>query len=349
MSACIIPRSEADMRLEDIIPFHAPIAPSCAGWHKSCLVSKGEDSRFSRIKASNALFLKIQAPTATAYRRGGGKAWPPSARLGGKSLPPRHGNSPFKEFNMSLSAIPTSLSATLSAASFHPRGHHRGSHVDNGIAGSGIAGSGSGIGSGAIGSVGQLPVGATTGLFSNLLQSLEQVVGAQSSTSVSAAAGVPAAASGAAAATAVSGASPAAATAPLSQNLQAFMHSLFQALQQDGLGSGAGASAAAGVPAAASGAPVAAAASGQYQQGFISSLQTLIQQLGANGPTNAATSSLSAAFNQLVNGVNGAAASSSSQPPNSTLQNFLNTLLQNLQASGVQSASSLGAAVNARV
>ena len=188
---------------------------------------------------------------------------------------------------MSLSAIPTSLSATLSAASFHPRGHHRGSHVDNGI-----AGRGSGIGSGAVGGVGQLPVGATTGLFSNLLQSLEQVAGAQSSTS---------------------------------------------------------ASAAAGVPAAASGAPVAAAASGQYQQGFISSLQTLIQQLGANGPTNAATSSLSAAFNQLVNGVNGAAASSSSQPPNSTLQNFLNTLLQNLQASGVQSASSLGAAVNARV
>ncbi len=34
---------------------------------------------------------------------------------------------------------------------------------------------------------------------------------------------------------------------------------------------------------------------------------------------------------------------------NSTLQNFLNTLLQNLQANGVQSPSSVGAAVNTRV
>jgi len=166
---------------------------------------------------------------------------------------------PIKEFNMSLSAIPTSLSAALPAANFHPRGHHRGAHADTGI-----TGSGAGIGSGAIGSVGQLPVGATTGLFSNLLQSLEQVVGAQSSASTGATS------SSTAAATAVSGA-------------------------------------------------------------------------------NAATSSVSAAFNQWVNGVNGGAALSSSQSANSTLQNFLNTLLQNLQANGVQSASPLGAAVNARV
>src|SRR5208283_952075 len=160
--------SEADVRPGDIIPFHGPIAPSWTGWHESCFVS-ARTVDFQSIKASNALFLKIQAATAPAYRRGGGKAWP-SIATRRQIIAARTRQLPIEEFNMSLSAIPTSLSATLSAANFHPRGHHRGAHVDTGV-----AGSGAGLGSGSVGSVGQLPVGATTGLFSSLLQSLEQV------------------------------------------------------------------------------------------------------------------------------------------------------------------------------
>jgi len=153
---------------------------------------------------------------------------------------------------MSVNAI--SASAVLPAANFHPHGRHRGTHVDTGTT----------SGTGSI--VGQLPVGATTGLFGSLLQSLERAVGTQSAASTGAAA------TGTAAATPLTGSSAA----------------------------------------------------------------------------NAATSNLTAAFNQLVNGVNGGAAIASTSS-NSTLQHFLTTLLQNLQTNGVQSPSSIGAHVNAEV
>jgi len=58
--------------------------------------------------------------------------------------------------------------ASLPAVTFRPHGHRKGSHVEAGNASGNAGGS----------SIGLLPVGAGAGLFSKLLQSLEQVVGA---------------------------------------------------------------------------------------------------------------------------------------------------------------------------
>lgn len=78
--------------------------------------------------------------------------------------------------------------ASLPAVTFRPHSHRKGSHVEAGSA------SGSADGSG----IGLLPVGAGAGLFSKLLQSLEQAVGAQAPVAASpasnaAAGGAPAA------------------------------------------------------------------------------------------------------------------------------------------------------------
>ena len=86
---------------------------------------------------------------------------------------------------MSLNAISPTPSAALPAVNFH-HGHRRGAHAD----GTTKPGSTSSAGdsstlSGTVGSVGQLPVGAASGLFGTLLQSLQQAVGAQSATSAS--------------------------------------------------------------------------------------------------------------------------------------------------------------------
>jgi hypothetical protein len=68
--------------------------------------------------------------------------------------------------------------ASLPAVTFRPHSHRKGSHVEAGSA------SGNGGGSG----IGLLPVGAGAGLFSKLLLSLEQVVGAQAPVAASPAA-----------------------------------------------------------------------------------------------------------------------------------------------------------------
>ncbi len=59
--------------------------------------------------------------------------------------------------------------ASLPAVTFRPHSHRKGSHVEAGTASGSTGGSG----------IGLLPVGAGAGLFSKLLQSLEQMVGAQ--------------------------------------------------------------------------------------------------------------------------------------------------------------------------
>jgi len=89
---------------------------------------------------------------------------------------------------------------------------------------------------------------------------------------------------------------------------------------------------------------------------IVSSLQSLIQQVGPNGKPTAATETLTSTFQNLVNGMNGAAGagstsagSGSNTSPNSGLQTFLNNLLQNVQAGGVQSLSAAGANVNTHV
>jgi hypothetical protein len=238
---------------------------------------------------------------------------------------------------MSLSAISAVASAALPTVNFHPRGHHRGARVDNDLTNS----------SSAAGSVGQLPVGATSGLFSHLLQSLQQTVSAQS-TAVSAA-------TSSTAATAATGTSVAAAASPnVQQDLQAFMHSLFQAASATSAVGAASATTAAPAAIATTTGSAAIAATGPYQGSLVSSLQALIQQLGASGTTTAATSNLQTSFNRLVNDLGSGANTGSSTTnaasnpsSNASLQNFLSNLSQNLQTNGVHSLASVGAHVNA--
>jgi hypothetical protein len=152
--------------------------------------------------------------------------------------------------------------------------------------------------------------------LSGPIQSFEQAIGATAATGI-----------GATTATQVASAATAA-TPGQGQELQAFQHSLVQALKQDGLTSnGTG--------------------------NVVSSLQNLIQQLGPNGKPTAATETLSSTFQNLTNGVNGVAStsagSSSSGSSNAGLQSFLNNLLQNVQATGAQSLTSAGNNVNTHV
>jgi hypothetical protein len=229
-----------------------------------------------------------------------------------------------------MSSITSALSGLLTSPSFHGHGHKRGAHSTSSSTSSSASSSSAASTSG--NSIGQLPVGASTALFSGLVQSFEQAIGSQSTSAVTGAgatAATQAASAGTAAASGAPTLTPSAATPAQGQKLQAFQHSLVQALKQDGLTSnGTG--------------------------NVVSSLQSLIQQLGPNGKPTAATETLSSTFQNLVNGVSGSAAtaasgSSSSGSANSGLQSFLNNLLQNVQASGAQSLTSAGSNVNTHV
>jgi hypothetical protein len=213
-----------------------------------------------------------------------------------------------------MSSITSAVSGLLTSPSFHGHGHRRGAHSTSGSSSSSSGGS----------SIGTLPVGVSTSLFSGLVQSFQQSLGSTStSTSTSAVAGA-----GATAETQAPSAATAAATPAQGQELQAFQHSLVQALKQDGLSSnGTG--------------------------NLVSSLQNLIQQVGPNGKATAATETLTSTFQNLVSGLGGAAAasssSSSSGSANSGLQSFLNSLLQKVQAGGTASLASAGSNVDAHV
>jgi hypothetical protein len=244
---------------------------------------------------------------------------------------------------MSSLAISNSASTTLPVVNFHSHGHghHKGLVTD--------AASASGSSSG------QIPVGGVQNLFSNLLQTLEKIIGVQPSSATSAAAGtgaVPATgtASGTTASSA-SGSTTPAATAAVTQDLNGFLHSLFQVLKQDGLGGTANTAttAASTVPAPASGSLAASTGAGQYQGSLVSSLQTLIQQVGSTGSTNPAIANLDASFNNLVQGASGSNASTTPSSSNAALQSFLNNLLQNLQDNGLQAPKLTGSSVNANV
>src|ERR1700693_3720031 len=168
----------------------------------------------------------------------------------------------------------------------------------------------------------------TQSLLSSLFESLQQIVGISvtapqlpASATASAAGAVtpapgasppPAGASAAAMSpTTTPSATAAASTAPGSaQDVQGFLHSLFQALKADGLGqsSGATASAAAGASPGAGVGAGATSGAGRYDVSLVSSLQSLIHQVDSKGPATAATSNLSASFNTLVQGAGGSAA-----------------------------------------
>ena len=259
---------------------------------------------------------------------------------------------------MSLIATAASASAASPVANLFVHGHRKGGHAA-------ISESSR--------SLSQSPT-STQGLFSSLLQSLEQVIGITATTSTSAAAGTTAAA-GASAAAGTTGAAAtsgiasiattsanAATAANPAQEIQSFLHSLFQALKADGLGSSArttgatAAQSATSTATAATGSSASSAATGavQYQGGLVSSLQTLIQQLGSSGTSTPATANLSAAFNSLMQGANGnpattGSSTASTQTSNAALQNFLSNLLQSAQSGGAHSLNSVGANVNTNV
>jgi hypothetical protein len=231
-----------------------------------------------------------------------------------------------------MSSITAAVSGLLTSPSFHGHGHRRGAHAPSSSASSSSTTSNT-----KSNSIGQLPVGASTALFSGLVQSFQQAIGSQATSAVSGAGATAATPAAPAATTAASGSASTtqtagtAATPGQGQELQAFQHSLVQALKQDGLTSnGTG--------------------------NVVSSLQNLIQQLGPNGKQTAATETLTSTFQNLVNGVNGSAAvgstsagAASSGASNAGLQSFLNNLLQHVQASGASSLTSAGSNVNAHV
>src|ERR1035438_3366691 len=129
---------------------------------------------------------------------------------------------------MSLLGIssPASQSAALQQVNFLGRSHRKPSPGDS---------------EGSVGSIGQIPTGAGQNLLSNALQALEQAVGSQAASATSAA-GMATGATNAVTAMGTTGASTATSTtsplasANVKQGLQAFLHSLFQTLKQDGLG-----------------------------------------------------------------------------------------------------------------
>jgi hypothetical protein len=207
----------------------------------------------------------------------------------------------------------------------------------------------------AIGSVGQMPVGASQPLLSNMMQSLQQVVGSQATGTMANSSAIgTTAATGAAAASTTGAAAPIAESPTVAQDLSGFMHSLFQVLQPGGATGGAGTTAAAPSTGSAS----AAGGAGQYQGSLASSLQALIQQVGSTGVTTPAISNLESSFNSLMQGVGGGTASTASTAAaggatsassTASLQTALSNMLQNLQTSGLQMPNLSGSRVNARV
>ena len=250
-------------------------------------------------------------------------------------------------------AAATAASPTLNLI---PHGHKKGGHAVKDSAASSST---------------QAPA-TTQSLLSSLFDSIEQMLGISvtapqtasttapaaaattASGAVTAAAGASATGAGASVAatspTTIPSATAAASAAPGSaQDVQGFLHSLFQALKADGLGAGAGT--AANAPATPAGA--AGAGAGRYDGSLVSSLQTLIQQVGSGAPATAATSNLSASFNALIQGAGGSAAAAgaggSGAASQASLQNFLSNLLQNVQSNGVHSISGVGGNVDAKV
>jgi hypothetical protein len=268
-----------------------------------------------------------------------------------------------EEPSMSSLTISNSASTTLPAVSTHNHGHgHKKGILADSLSSTSSSNS----------TTAQLPVGAAQSLFASLLQSLEQIIGVQPSaattattaTTATSATGVAGVAGGTSTSTAASpagGAASATAVSPtLAQDLHGFLRSLFQVLKQEASATRAG-TASAGTLAAASstgvnGAPAVTGAA-QYQGSLASSLQGLIQQVGSTtGSSSAAIANLDNSFSNLMSGLTGNTASTAStslggatstQSSNAALQTFLNNLLQNLQANGLQAPKLTGTNVNA--
>ena len=137
----------------------------------------------------------------------------------------------LKEARMSSIANLSSAPSALPPVNVHPHGHRHGSHVES-------------TDDSSSDTAAQVPPGAAQNLFGSLLQSLEQVIGVQSTTATSTAAAAPATATPAGAATTVASASTsvtpsaAGAAAPSvsssSTLLQNYLNNLSQTLQANG-------------------------------------------------------------------------------------------------------------------
>jgi hypothetical protein len=247
---------------------------------------------------------------------------------------------------MSSIAIANAASTTLPTVNFRSHGRgHGGRKVSSEMESQSAS---------SMGNVGQMPVGAAQGLLGNMLQSLQQAVGAQATAGTAANSTTAVTGTNAASTTGTGTSAATTAASPgVAQDLNGFLHSLFQVLRQDGA-----AGAAAATPSTGTGTAAAVAGVGQYQGSLASSLQTLIQQVGSNGSTTPAIANLESSFNTLVQGLSGNASSTAStsavggtastQSSTASLQNFLNNLLQNLQTNGLQTPNLSGSSVNAK-
>jgi hypothetical protein len=193
-----------------------------------------EDSRAAGLL--NAIFEPSVAQTATHGRYCGSMRQFIAARSRVHRFMCRpHRNAFIKEFRMSSILGLSSASAAFPPLNIHPHGHKHGSHVGS------LDDSGSDTAA-------QVPAGAAKNLFGTLLQSLEQVIGVQSSTAAATATAATAtsAATAATAATAASGIAAAGSTAAASTSaaaastqtastlLQNYLNNLAHTLQANG-------------------------------------------------------------------------------------------------------------------
>ena len=232
---------------------------------------------------------------------------------------------------MFLMTNATSVASSAPGLSFFTHDHKKVSHP--GGAGASAAGRGA---------------TSTQGLLSNLMQSIEQVIGISVTAAATATATAPTVATGTVAGTAATASAgvtgPATVTAAGAvPEVHDFMHSLLYALRSDGLGRGPD-------DARAILAGDAARGAGKYGS-LTSSLQTLIQQVSADAPATAASSDLTASLDKLVQGLNtnATAGAGSSAMAQVSLPGLLSRLLQNVQVGGTQSVRAVGANVNANV
>jgi hypothetical protein len=141
----------------------------------------------------------------------------------------RSQRSNLKETRMFSIANLSSAPSALPPVNVHPHGHRRGSHVESADDSSSDTAA-------------QVPPGAAQNLFGSLLQSLEQVIGVQSTTAAPTATAMPIAAASATAASATATPASAATTAASagtavsssSTLLQNYLNNLSQSLQANG-------------------------------------------------------------------------------------------------------------------
>jgi hypothetical protein len=161
-------------------PPRRSLAPHPPIWHRSCLALEGSARTLRLSPDGNGKFARVEFSRCTG--RQSGNREPLRQRRSGKALPLlvlqlfNSGAYMTNPISLSASAAPQTL--TLQAHGHgHGHGHRRSANLDTGSA---VGGTGSSAATGGS-EIGQLPVGVSTALFGNLLQSLGQSIGTQAS------------------------------------------------------------------------------------------------------------------------------------------------------------------------